>query len=180
MSTPLDNDTLRKLTASRWAMPVLALIARAGGARFAVIAHRFGLSPHSLTRCLQHLRDCGWVMPNPGHGHPLRPEYVPSAAGLAVGAACERILAARERLGLGTADLPRWGLPVAAGLDAEWTRFGTLQSRLSPVTPRALSTTLKAMIGHDLVRRRLEDRYPPMPLYGLTGRGQDLAGAVLG
>jgi DNA-binding HxlR family transcriptional regulator len=36
------------------------------------------------------------------------------------------------------------------------------------------------MIGHDLVRRRLEDRFPPLPLYGLTGRGQDLAGALMG
>jgi DNA-binding HxlR family transcriptional regulator len=36
------------------------------------------------------------------------------------------------------------------------------------------------MIGHDLVKRRLEDRFPPVALYGLTGRGQDLAGSILG
>lgn len=177
---PVDEETLRRLTANRWAIPVLALLSRERGARFAVIAHRFALSHHSLTRCLQHLKDCGWVIPNPGHGHPLRPEYLLSEAGLAVGAACERIAGARERLGLAAADLPRWGLPVVAGLGGDWTRFGMLQTRLAPVTPRALSATLKTMIGHDLVGRRLEDRYPPVALYGLTGRGQELAGTMLG
>ncbi|NML06915.1 winged helix-turn-helix transcriptional regulator [Sphingomonas sp. G-3-2-10] len=180
MSTLLDETTLRMLTANRWAMPVMALLSREHGSRFAVIAARFGLSSHSLTRCLQHLRDAGWVAPNPGHGHPLRPEYVLTEAGLAVGGACERIMASREKLGLAAADLPRWGLPVVAGLGAEWTRFGTLQSRLAPVTPRALSQTLQGMIGQDLVKRRLEDQFPPVPFYGLTGRGQDLAGAMLG
>lgn len=180
MPTPLDDASLRMLTANRWAMPVMALLSRENGSRFAVIAARFGLSSHSLTRCLQHLRDCGWVAPNPGHGHPLRPEYVLTEAGLAAGGACERIMASREKLGLEAADLPRWGLPVVAGLGPDWTRFGMLQSRLAPVTPRALSLTLQGMIGQDLVKRRLEDRFPPVPLYGLSGRGQDLAGAMLG
>lgn len=179
MSTPLDHEALRVLTANRWAMPVMALLAREQGSRFAVIAARFGLSSHSLTRCLQHLREAGWVIPNPGHGHPLRPEYVLTAAGESVGAACERIMAQRRKLGLEAADLPRWGLPVVAGMEGEWNRFGALQSRLAPVTPRALSMTLQAMMGQDLVRRRLEDRFPPVSFYGLTGRGQDLAGAIL-
>ncbi len=178
MSTPLDSAALRSLTANRWAIPVLALLSRERGSRFAVVANRFALSHHSLTRCLVMLREAGWVIPNPGHGHPLRPEYVLTEAGQAVGGACERIMAVRERLGLAAGDLPRWGLPVVAGLDAEWTRFGALQARLAPVTPRALSLTLQGMIGQDLVRRRLEDRFPPVPLYGLTGRGEELAGAL--
>ncbi|MEN3747142.1 winged helix-turn-helix transcriptional regulator [Sphingomonas sp. HF-S3] len=176
----LDPETLRLLTATRWALPVLALLSERSGARFAMIAARFGLSSHSLTRCLQHLRDAGWVVPNPGHGHPLRPEYVLTDAGRVVGWACERIMAARARLGLAAGDLPRWGLPVVAGIGEDWTRFGALQSRLAPVTPRALSLTLQTMIGHDLIARRLEDRFPPLPLYALTGRGQDLAGAMAG
>ncbi|RYG75643.1 MAG: MarR family transcriptional regulator, partial [Alphaproteobacteria bacterium] len=76
MSIASDPEPLRLLTANRWALPVMALLSERSGARFAVIAARFGLSSHSLTRCLQHLRDAGWVVPNPGHGHPLRPEYV--------------------------------------------------------------------------------------------------------
>lgn len=181
MSTPfVPLEILRTLAANRWAAPVMALLSKEEGARFAVIARRFALSHHSLTRCLQHLKDSGWVIPNPGHGHPLRPEYLLSEAGRPVGALCERIMAERERLSLGAADLPRWSLPVVAGLAPDWSRFGALQAQLAPVTPRALSQTLQAMIGRDLVARRLEDRFPPVALYGLTGRGQDLAGAILG
>jgi DNA-binding HxlR family transcriptional regulator len=133
-----------------------------------------------LTRCLEHLRGCDWVVPNPGHGHPLRPEYLLTDAGRMVGALCERIMEERERLGLTAADLSRWSLPLVASLAPDWSRFGELQVRLAPVTPRALSQTLQAMIGHDLVTRRLEDRFPPLPLYGLSGRGLDLAGALVG
>ncbi|MET0308569.1 MAG: winged helix-turn-helix transcriptional regulator [Sphingomonas sp.] len=180
MESTVPDDALRALGINRWAAPVMALLSRDGGARFAVIAHSFGLSHHSLTRCLTYLRECGWVVPNPGHGHPLRPEYLLSEAGRPVGALCERIMAARERLDLSTTDLPRWGLPLVAGLALDWSRFGELQARLAPVTPRALSQTLQAMIGQDLVGRRIEDRFPPVALYGLTGRGRDLVGAITG
>ena len=181
MSTfAIPPEILRLLGGNRWAVPVMALLSREEGARFAVIARAFGLSHHSLARCLDYLRGAGWVIPNPGHGHPLRPEYLLSEAGKPVGVLCERIVAQRERLKLAAADLPRWSLPVVAGLAPDWTRFGELQARLDPVTPRALSQTLQAMIGHDLVKRRLEDRYPPVALYGLTRRGQDLAGAIAG
>lgn len=177
---PIDADDMRALTAMRWTIPVMALLSREKGARFAAMANRLGLSRHSLVRCLAHLRDQGWVMPNPGQGHPLRPEYLLTAAGEATGLVCERIMAERTRLGLEPQQLPRWGLPLVAEIGTEWARFGDLHSLLDPITPRALSQTIKAMIDIDLVTRRLEDRYPPLPLYGLTGRGQDLAGAMRG
>lgn len=181
MSTSLlPGETLVALGRNRWSVPVMAVLSRGGGARFAVIMRELGLSSNSLTRCLAHLRAENWVIPNPGHGHPLRPEYLLRDAGLPVGMLCARIMAERERLKLSVADLPRWGLPVVAALAPEWSRFGELQARLAPVTPRALSQTLQTMIGHDLVTRRLEDRFPPLPLYGLSGRGRDLAGALAG
>ena len=76
----LSPAVLQMLSASRWAIPVLALLSREQGSRFVVIERRFGLSRNSLTRTLAYLREQGWVMPNPGHGHPLRPEYVLSDA----------------------------------------------------------------------------------------------------
>jgi DNA-binding HxlR family transcriptional regulator len=173
------------LGGNRWAIPVMALLSREGGARFAVMARALGpsdqgLSHHSLTRCLAYLRESGWVIPNPGHGHPLRPEYLLSEAGRPVGAMCERVMAERTRLSLAPEDLSRWSLPLVAGLTPDWARFGAIQAQLDPITPRALSLTIKTSIGQDLVRRRVEDLYPPVALYGLTGRGQDLAGAILG
>jgi DNA-binding HxlR family transcriptional regulator len=60
-------------------------------------------------------------------------------------------------------------------MDCGWTRFSMLQQRLDSITPRALSLTLKQMMSVNLVQRRLEDGFPPHPLYSLTSRGLDLA-----
>ena len=174
----LPAEELRRLGANRWAVPVMAFLDREGGARFAVLARQLGVPQNSLSRCLAHLRECGWVVPNPGHGHPLRPDYVLSAPGRPVAALCGRIMAVRERLSLGPHDLPRWGLPLVAELAPDLTRFNTLQAQLAPITPRALSQTLQAMIGTQIVRRRVEDGSPPYALYGLTERGHTLASAL--
>jgi DNA-binding HxlR family transcriptional regulator len=181
MSIPLvPPEVLRRLGGNRWAMPVMAFLHREGGARFAVVARRFGISPHSLARCLEYLRECGWLIPNPGHGHPLRPEYLLSDAGRPVGVLSDRIMGERERQGLDAADLSRWSLPLVAGLVGDWRRFGELQVRLDPISPRALSLTLKQAIEQTLVDRRVEDAFPPVALYGLSGRGRDLAAAIRG
>ncbi|RYY44403.1 MAG: hypothetical protein EOP59_06255, partial [Sphingomonadales bacterium] len=109
MSDPvLTSAVLQQLASGRWTIPVLALLSREQGSRFAVIERRFSLSRNSLTRTLTYLRERGWVMPNPGHGHPLRPEYVLTDSGRPIGAACERIEEVRVRLGLEAPDLSRW------------------------------------------------------------------------
>lgn len=173
----IDRD-VKRLGEGRWVVPIMALLAREQGARFAAMANRFGLSRHSLSRTLEQLRGWGWVAPNPGHGHPLRPEYVLSETGAPVGRVCAQIMAERERMGLEPAHLPRWSLPLIAGLGGDWLRFGDLRMRLDPVTPRALSLTLQQMVGRDLVARRLEDGFAVVPLYGLTGRGHELSAAL--
>ena len=44
---------------------------------------RLGLSRSMLTASLTQLIEAGWLQRNPGHGHPLRPEYVLTDAGRA-------------------------------------------------------------------------------------------------
>ncbi|WP_164523792.1 winged helix-turn-helix transcriptional regulator, partial [Sphingomonas koreensis] len=171
----LSPAVLQLLSASRWAIPVLALLSREQGSRFAVIERRFGLSRNSLTRTLAYLREQGWVMPNPGYGHPLRPEYVLSDAGRAIGAACERIEGVRIRLGLEAPDLSRWTLPVAGGLEDEWTRFNALQTRLAPVTPRArpagASSPLQVRRARGEGRAGTRPGSLGRPLVSVIGRG---------
>ena len=71
-----------------------------------------------------------------------------------------------------------WSLPLIVRLDAEPARFSALREALRPVTPRALSLTLKQMLQVDLVDRALEDDFPPVAIYGLTRRGRALAAAM--
>jgi DNA-binding HxlR family transcriptional regulator len=129
----LPDDDLRELIESRWFIPVLAFASREDGARSAVLAARLRISRSMLASVLEALLKKGWMMRNPGHGHPLRPDYVLTEAGRPVGAWCERVTAERERLGLEPSHLGRWSLPLVRGLDRRWQRFSSLQAGQSPL-----------------------------------------------
>ena len=171
----ISDADLRRLTAGRWLVPLLAHLDEADGSRFAAML-ALGPSRGMLSAALTQLQDAGWVARNSGHGHPLRPEYVLTELGAPIAAFARRLMVQRRKLGL--EQLPRWSLPIAARLDRNRARFSSLRASLAPVTPRALSLTLKQMVSTDLVDRALEDAFPPVAIYTLTGRGQDLAAAL--
>ena len=174
----IDDPRFRILLSGRWLIPLMAHLADAGGSRFAAMQAQLGPSRSALTASLDQLTRQGWVARNQGHGHPLRPEYVLTEAGLEIGAFCQRVMATRTRLGLEAGQLSRWSLPVAARLGRSDERFTSLRTALAPVTPRALSLTLKQMLSASLIRRSLEESFPPIPIYGLTTRGRRLADAL--
>jgi DNA-binding HxlR family transcriptional regulator len=174
----MDEQMLRRLTAGRWLVPLMAHLDEVDGSRFAVMLHRLGLSRSVLTASLAQLTEAGWIARNPGHGHPLRPEYILTEAGAPVAAFSRRVMDQRTRLGLGAGDLARWSLPVVARLDRGRARFSALKAPLAPITPRALSLTLKQLLAADLVGRELEGSFPPVAIYELTGRGRALARAL--
>ena len=176
MIPPTD---LVRLCASRWFIPVLAAMDEAGGARFGVLVRKLEISRSALSRCVDALESQGWICRNPGHGHPLRPEYLLTGPGRPLAAWSRRVMKERERLGLANPDLGRWSLPLLLRLDRGWKRFSVLESELDPISPRSLSLALKQSMDSRLVARRLEDRFPPLPLYGLTRRGQGFAQALL-
>lgn len=162
------------MSSARWLIPVLAVMSADGGSRFSVLARALGMSPSVLSRHLDLLESFGWIDRNPGHGHPLRPEYVLTAAGRPIGAWCEAAMRQRSRLGLEQTDLGRWSLPIAFELRDEWRRFSELERGLEPITPRALSLALTQMVDVELVVR-----HPVQPRYGLTSRGEHFASALM-
>ena len=174
----IGEEELRRLTAGRWLVPLMAHVGAENGSRFVVMLARLGLSRSVLAASLAALQEAGWLVRNPGHGHPLRPEYVLTEAGEPVAAFCRQVMAGRERLGLEPGQLPRWSLPLIVRLDGEKARFSALRGALQPVTPRALSMTLKQLLQVNLIDRALEDEFPPIAIYGLTGRGRELAAAM--
>ena len=65
----------------RWSVPVLALLAEERGARLVRLSRALGASPGACRATLDALIELGLVTPNPGYGHPLRPEYILTPAG---------------------------------------------------------------------------------------------------
>ena len=174
----IGEAEFRRLTAGRWLVPLMAHVGAGEGSRFAMMLAALGLSRSALAASLAELQEAGWLARNPGHGHPLRPEYVLTKTGAPIAAFCERVMTQRERLGLTPGQMPRWSLPLISKLGRDRARFSALRASLAPVTPRALSLTLKQMLSTDLVDRALEDEFPPIAIYGLTGRGLQLAEAM--
>src|SRR3546814_10066312 len=100
MRSSAPDPLLVQLSGHRWLVPLLADLASRKGARFVELIHRLGLSRDSLTRTLQAAAALGWVRRNPGHGHPLRPEYILTEAGSAAAARATIIAGAQAAPGL--------------------------------------------------------------------------------
>ena len=177
MPSRSPDPLLAQLTSHRWLVPLLADLAAHKGARFVELVNRLQLARDRLTRTLDAAAAIGWVQRNPGHGHPLRPEYILTDAGHAAALRAATIAEAQAAIGLPPGAATRWGLPLVAGIDAGHDRFNALARLLAPATPRALSLGLTALGQHGLVVREVVDGRPPSSLYGLTGNGRVLAEA---
>lgn len=179
MRSTLSLDDLIALTRNRWAVPLLAdLAARPQGVRFVELLHRLALPRDSLVRTLQSACEAGWVMRNPGYGHPLRPEYLLAPGGARLADGARAIAAAQAGLGLGPGTLTRWGMPLIHTIDAGQVRFNELARTLASATPRAISQGLQTLTENQLVVRDVIDARPPTSQYRLTPRGCLLAEAV--
>jgi DNA-binding HxlR family transcriptional regulator len=170
---------LEQLSVQRWLVPLLADIAAHRGARFAELIQRLNLPRDSLVRALSVAQAHGWVMRNPGHGHPLRPEYILTDAGQAAARRAGQIMAAQAQLGIAPGGVTRWGLPIIAGILTGHDRFNALARLLPPASPRALSQGLVALGDRALIGRELLDLRPPASRYWLTDSGTRLAEACL-
>ena len=177
MRSTAPDPLLVQLGSHRWLVPLLADLAAHKGARFIELIHRLGLSRDSCARTLDAAQAIGWVQRNPGHGHPLRPEYILTETGAAAAVRAATIAGAQQQIGLPPGAATRWGLPLVVGIDAGHDRFNALSRLLAPATPRALSQGLTALGRHGLVTREVLESRPPASRYDLTKSGALLAAA---
>lgn len=166
---------LPTLSHHRWAAPVLAELDARDGAKFITLVNALGISRDSLSRTLEALIAHGWAARNPGYGHPLRPEYIPTPAGRRVGARAAALLG-RAASPTGVADtlLRKWTMPAMLAIRFGGERFSELRALLPEATPRALSLTLASAEDCGLITRTLEDTRAPRPIYTLSPHGKRL------
>lgn len=157
---------------------MIAMIAARKGARFVEMLNHLGIGRESLQRTLQSAIAAGWIARNTGYGHPLRPEYILTEAGAHMVPLCSSIEAARATLGLPRAGFARWSLPAIQKIAQGKHRFAAIQRSLPSSNPRALTSSLKSLVGQSLVQRTIVDSYPPIPEYWLTKRGETMAMAI--
>ena len=162
----------------RWALPLLAELAERRGARSAELRRALGMNRETLSATLLALGKLGLVDGNPGYGHPLRPEYLLTQRGRSLAPRCAKLLAFSATLNLGDLIGRKWTLPVLIALGAAELRFSAIANALPGITPRSLAQSLKALAEDELIRRSVDEGFPPSALYSLTPRGLDLLGRI--
>ena len=150
-----------------------------GGIRFVVLLHTLGASRDSLHSALASLVTLGLIARNPGYGHPLRPEYVLTEAGRGSAPACARFCKGVAAARIDQVGFRKWTAVLLVALLEGKTRFNGIQQALCGVTPRALTTALRAMDDAGLIRRHIDHGYPPRAEYILSTTGRRLATAAL-
>jgi DNA-binding HxlR family transcriptional regulator len=73
----------------------------------------------------------------------------------------------------------RWTLLIIRDLLTGAMRFQDFQERLPGIAPNVLSSRLKTLEAHGLVRREFYSDHPPRASYELTDRGLELGVVVL-
>ena len=68
----------------------------------------------------------------------------------------------------------KWSMMIMTVLEAGPTRFNELRRRLTGVSQKSLSTTLKRLERNGIVERRVVDTNPPGVLYRMTPLGRTL------
>ncbi|WP_333559658.1 winged helix-turn-helix transcriptional regulator [Shimia sp. Alg240-R146] len=119
---------------------------------------------------MQHLINIGLVERNPGHGHPLRPEFRLTQLGGAAAELASQIAGVAKEA---DQDLLRrsWTLPVLATLHSS-RHFIEIKRDLSPITDRALSQSLKTMEARQWVCRQVDEfTRPPRSRYLAVSTG---------
>lgn len=173
------SSGVNDLTHNRWALPALAELHRAGGgAKLITLANRLDVARGTLRRTLAALADDGWVMPNPGYGHPMRPEHILTDSGRAIAPHCQRVYRLLRRLDAEEPGLRKWVLGITTAVAGGAIRFSAIRNANPPITARALTLALKQLQQAALIERTVYDEYPPAVEYRLTPRARRLAAAA--
>lgn len=171
-------ESLVELVHHRWNIPIIAEIYRQSGAKFVTLVNSLGIGRASLSASLSDLIELGFVVRNTGHGHPMRPEYLLTEAGEAIGNDClslRHLLRRRKEEGIA---YRKWTLPLVAAIGDEVRRFNEVQLILPDATPRAITLGLKAMLAERWATRSLIDDFPPTAAYALLPKGRSVLSHV--
>ena len=173
----MDKMILVKLTSKAWSLTILSLMFRGVPGRQAPLLAKSGASRTAFSQSLHHLIEIGLMERNPGHGHPLRPEFRLTDQGKVYARVADRILKNSPAEGLPV--LRRnWTVPVLSELRKPLF-FNEIRAGLPNITDRALSQSLQVLEGQKWVHRNvIDDMRPPRPQYTAVNDGLKISQAV--
>lgn len=171
---------LIELVHHRWNIPVIAELYRRSGTKYITLVNSLDVSRASLSASLNDLIEQGFVRRNTGHGHPMRPEYLLTEDGLAIGEQCLSLARLVQRRKEARLAFRKWTLPLVAAIGHDIRRFNEVRDALTGATPRAVTMGLKSMLAERWAARILIDAYPPATGYELMPKGRQVLTRVSG
>lgn len=174
----MDINLLVKLTSRAWCLDILALLNQGVSGRQAPLLAKTNASRTSFAMSLQHLIALRLLERNPGHGHPLRPEFRLTSAGREAAEIAARIVRAVPDENEFSLLRRSWTVPILA-LSEQPIRFSGIKSGLAPITDRALSTKLVDLETRAWIRRDIDTSHRmPHPIYQATNTGLEINKAI--
>ncbi len=174
----MDIRLLVNLTSKAWCLNILALLHAGVPGRQAPLLAATSASRTSFTSSLQHLVHLGLLERNPGHGHPLRPEFRLTARGIAAAEAASRIVSVIPDENDFALLRRSWSVPVLA-VTATPQRFSVIKSGLMTITDRALSMSLGMLEDKAWLKRAVDtSQRTPFPTYQAVNAGKRINKAI--
>ncbi|WP_041767889.1 winged helix-turn-helix transcriptional regulator [Pseudovibrio sp. FO-BEG1] len=174
----MDITTLVKLTSRAWSLNILAHLHAGVPGRQAPLLAASGASRTSFAASLEHLVELGLLERNPGHGHPLRPEFRLTPKGVRAAEIASRIVNAVPNDNEFSLLRKSWTVPILA-LTATPQRFSSIRSDLATITDRALSASLVRLEEREWIRRDINTtQRVPFPTYCAANTGIQINRAI--
>lgn len=174
----MDIETLVKLTSRAWSLKILALFHEGVPGRQAQLLAASGASRTAFAQSLRHLDELSLLERNPGHGHPLRPEFRLTANGQALAHLAHKIEATARNEAGSVLLRKMWTVPLLAAANRP-KPFVQIKRDLTPITDRALSSSLRELHDHNWIERSVDAQLrPPRPFYRAINEGAQISDAV--
>lgn len=174
----MDIETLVKITSRAWSLKILALMHEGMPGRQAPLLSAAQASRTAFVASLLHLCDLELLERNPGHGHPLRPEYRLTANGILWGKIAAEIIDAASHPADNVILRKTWTVPVLAVTQSP-RYFMEIKSELQSVTDRALSHSLSLLHEKNWLIRDVDiSNRPPRPIYQATNIGIQISRTI--
>jgi len=174
----MDINSLVKITSRAWSMKILELFHNGTPGRQAALLSASGASRTAFVQSLNHLIELGFVERNPGHGHPLRPEYRLTPEGIRAAKIADKIKQAVPEPSDQILLRRAWTIPVLV-VSHEPRYFKDIKSELGTITDRALSQSLNRLQSQEWLKRTVNvSARPPRPIYQAFDIGASISQAV--
>ncbi len=174
----MDISTLVNLTSRAWSLNILAKLHTGIAGRQAPLIAATGAGRTAFTASLDHLVRLGLIERNPGHGHPLRPEFRLTPAGIRAARIANAIIEVAPDAASHKLLRRAWTVPILAVAGTPY-RFSALKLHLTKITDRALSSSLHQLEEHDWLHRDIETSgRMPYPTYRAKSTGFTIHQAI--